>query len=241
MILGLCTVSRSRDHMFIDQSPNVRSKDMSKDDCPQRRIAPDLFDFLETTVEQNDGTIVYRDRRGNEHRLRVKLESEERSDAQVVKAETVACEASLPARIDALGEHAASEDPNADAIARALTRGDQHLSETLKRPEMKSADEMGDLMGITRQAVNDQHNAGRLLAISGGGRAKRYPDWQIGQDGKPLDGLREIIEALGQDWPSFRFLTRQDDEGSPLHRRLAEGDVADLVAKARGEASGAFS
>lgn len=63
-----------------------------------------------------------------------------------------------------------------------------------------SAEELGELLGITRQAVDKRRRAGKLLAIAVNGRGLRYPAWQV-HSGQLLGGLEDVLAALEPDSP----------------------------------------
>lgn len=74
-----------------------------------------------------------------------------------------------------------------------------------------SSSEMGELLGITRQAVDRRRRQGKLLALQAGGRAFRYPVWQI-DDRRTLFGLEQVLEALEEHdpWMSLQFFLREN-------------------------------
>ena len=57
-----------------------------------------------------------------------------------------------------------------------------------------SPEEAGHLLGVTRQAVDKQRRAGRLLAVNVG-RRWRYPAWQFA-NGSVVAGIPETLVAL---------------------------------------------
>lgn len=57
-----------------------------------------------------------------------------------------------------------------------------------------SGGEVAELLGVTRQAIDKQRRARKLLALRVG-KAWRYPAWQFA-DGQPLPGLDTILGAL---------------------------------------------
>src|SRR5688572_15271520 len=50
-----------------------------------------------------------------------------------------------------------------------------------------TAEQIGRLLGLTRQAIDNRRRAGRLLALESGKRGYLYPVWQV-EDGRVLPG-----------------------------------------------------
>jgi hypothetical protein len=98
-----------------------------------------------------------------------------------------------------------------------------------------SPEDAGRLLGVTRQAIDKQRRAGRLLAVSAG-RRWRYPAWQLA-DGHVLDGMPDALVALRTAAPWVKaafFLSRNARLGGrrPLDA-LRRGRVGDVVRAAR--------
>lgn len=88
-----------------------------------------------------------------------------------------------------------------------------------------SGQQVGDALGISRQAVDKRRRAGTLLALRWTGRSFSYPAWQL-RNGQPLPGLHRVLSALG------------DDDGHPIGQvvffltsfpRLADKRPLDLL------------
>jgi hypothetical protein len=104
-----------------------------------------------------------------------------------------------------------------------------------------SAEDAGDELGMTRQAIEKRRRAGRLLSLSLGRRGYRYPAFQF-VHGQTLTGLERVLDALsGRDpWTQVSFFVnrRSDLDGrSPLQllqasRRRPDDDVVDAVVEA---------
>lgn len=110
-----------------------------------------------------------------------------------------------------------------------------------------SSAQMGELLEISRQAVDQRRRKGELLALQPGGRrAYRYPLWQV-DNGGILSGLSDVLSVLeGHDpWMTLQFFLRENirlDGNRPLdvlRREEAEGlnRVLD-AAKSYGEHGG---
>jgi hypothetical protein len=115
-------------------------------------------------------------------------------------------------------------------------------AEILARPEMQSAAALAARLGVTRETVNQRRRAGTLLALEGAKRGWRYPDWQLGEDGRPLRGLAEIMRALGEPWTAYRFLVSPHGAlgGETGLEALRRGRATEVVAAAQAMAEGAF-
>ena len=128
----------------------------------------------------------------------------------------------------------------AEAVARARARGQQAAAAILDGPDMLAGVDLGTRMGMSRQAVHKAAAEGRLLALTGGSRAVRYPAWQLDETGARLGGLTEVLSILGQGWPSYRFLAAPSADGRTAWERLAAGETAAVLAEARACAQGDF-
>lgn len=69
-----------------------------------------------------------------------------------------------------------------------------------------SAEKVGELLGITRQAVEKRRQAGKLLALSIGRHGYRYPAWQFTESGT-LPGLDQVLRVLSShdQWMQTAF------------------------------------
>lgn len=131
----------------------------------------------------------------------------------------------------------------AQAMKRAQERGKHVVAEILSQPDMLSSDEMKELMDVSRQTVNDQRRAGRLLGLQGAKRQFRYPRWQIGNDGRPFAEIKDLYSILGSPWPVYRFLTQKHSElgGVSGIDALREGRGEEAIAAAESQKQGNYS
>jgi biotin operon repressor len=58
-----------------------------------------------------------------------------------------------------------------------------------------SAEKVGEVLGISRQAVEKRRQAGKLLALTIGRHGYRYPVWQLNESGT-LPGLEQALGVL---------------------------------------------
>jgi hypothetical protein len=124
----------------------------------------------------------------------------------------------------------------ADPLAAARLRGMKIKQELLHGDgsPLKS-DEVAQLLGISRQAVDKRRSKGQLLAVSLGKRGYFYPLWQF-QAGGVLPGLDLVLAALAKfdGWTQLMFMKTGDlrlNDLTPLECLIA-GDVDGVVATA---------
>jgi len=82
------------------------------------------------------------------------------------------------------------------ALADAVRRGRPKWLEVMaSEGGVVSAQQMGTLLGISRQAVDKRRRTGTLLGFQDRGTAYLYPVWQV-RDGAVLPGLERVLAAL---------------------------------------------
>ena len=100
---------------------------------------------------------------------------------------------------------------NTAVIARVRQAGEAFKAKVLAQPDMLSAEDAAGKVGKSRQTINDQRLAGKIIGLSFGSDRFRYPDWQFHDNiyGKPLEAA---LEALGDAdaWEKWRFFTTED-------------------------------
>jgi hypothetical protein len=116
-----------------------------------------------------------------------------------------------------------SDDPWLErALTRARARGQNRVAEILNGADMLNADALASLLGTTRATVNAKRQKRQLLGLEGAKRGFRFPQWQIGQDGKPFSALPELFNRLGDDsWAVYRFLLQHHPELEGMSGREA--------------------
>lgn len=127
-----------------------------------------------------------------------------------------------------------------DPLAEARLLGQLRRKELLNTEGgVLGPEEVGSLLGIQRQSVDEGRKAGTLLAISLGNRFV-YPAWQI-TGNKALPHLEETLEALKNhdEWRKLSFFVNGNVRlggKSPLHAlRGGERDEVLKAASAVGE------
>jgi hypothetical protein len=102
-----------------------------------------------------------------------------------------------------------------------------------------SAGELGELLGISRQAIDKRRANRTLLAVrERPGADWRYPAWQV-HDGSYLEGLEEVLAALHKQgidvWSALAFFVdaELDADGGSAIAALREGRVSDVLRAAR--------
>lgn len=112
-----------------------------------------------------------------------------------------------------------------DPLDAARARGDRARHAVLERHGATlSAEQVGERLGMSRQAVDKRRVGGRLLAVEHGPRGYRYPAWQVA-DGAVIDGLEDALAALGprDPWSALLyFVTPSDALGGQTPRAALE-------------------
>ncbi len=136
--------------------------------------------------------------------------------------EAVASSSDYGVLLEALGTETAlllltQDDPLAKARLRGL-RARRELLE--KEGGTLTAQEVAELLRISRQAVHKRHRAGRLLALDCGRHGHAYPAWQF-TSGGVLPGLEEVLSVLSEHdpWMQLAFFVSENtalDGETPL-------------------------
>ena len=74
-----------------------------------------------------------------------------------------------------------------------------------------SAEKIGEVLGISRQAVEKRRQAGKLLALTIGRHGYRYPVWQLYESGT-LPGLEQVLRVLSShdQWMQTAFFVSKN-------------------------------
>jgi hypothetical protein len=106
-----------------------------------------------------------------------------------------------------------------------------------------SADEVGQILGITRQAVYKRRRAGTLLAVREGS-AWRYPACQFA-DGEVMAGIPEVVRGFSSasPWVKLDFLLTPDTVlvGRTPLEALKAGDRDEVLRLIHGLQGDAFA
>ena len=129
------------------------------------------------------------------------------------------------------------------ALAAARERGRIRAAEILSAEDMLSADAFAKLLGTTRMTVNTKRQAGQLLGLDGAKRGFRFPEWQLGPEGKPYPDLQALQERLGGPWALYRFLVQPQGglEGLTGREALERGRGPKALEAAESIAQGDFT
>jgi hypothetical protein len=120
-----------------------------------------------------------------------------------------------------------------DPLASARLRGMKVKQELLYSDgQPLRSEEVAQLLGISRQAVDKRRSKGKILAVSLGKRGYFYPLWQF-RDGAVLTGLDRVLAALAKfdGWTQLMFMKTGDlrlNDRTPL-ACLVAGEIDAVV------------
>lgn len=115
--------------------------------------------------------------------------------------------------VNALAAAIVPESTDADPLIRAKLRGIEHRKRILEKlGGTLSAEQVSELIGISRQAVDKRRSQNQLIGLTQGKRGYAYPAFQF-ENGKTIDGLKEVLDALsGHDpWMQSIFFANDND------------------------------
>ena len=100
---------------------------------------------------------------------------------------------------------------NTTVIGRARQAGEVFKAKVLAQPDMLSAEDAAGRVGKSRQTINDQRLAGKIIGLSFGSNRFRYPEWQFHDSiyGKPLEAVLEVL-GNADPWEKWRFFVTED-------------------------------
>jgi hypothetical protein len=129
------------------------------------------------------------------------------------------------------------------ALAAARRRGASRVAEILAGRDMLSADEFAERLGTTRATITAWRHKHQVLGLEGATRGFRFPEWQVGEDGKPFRVLPEIFDRLGGDaWAVYRFLVQRHPElGGIAGKDALRRGLGDQVVEAAESVARAFA
>jgi hypothetical protein len=127
---------------------------------------------------------------------------------------------------------ATDEDDLPTALEAARDRGRMRVADILGGKDMLSAEAFALLIGTSRVTVNAKRQSHQVLGLEGAKRGFRFPEWQVGADGKPFAALPELFQRLGGNpWAVYRFLVQHHPEldGQSGREALAHGRSAEVM------------
>lgn len=126
---------------------------------------------------------------------------------------------------------------NQSPLAMARLRGIAAKRRTLTEDGgLLSAEKVGEILTMSRQAVEKRRKAGRLIGVSLGRRGFGYPAWQFSERGT-LPGLETVLDAPRPHdaWTKLVFFTSANAAtgGKKPLDVLRSGNVDKVMAAAR--------
>ncbi len=127
-----------------------------------------------------------------------------------------------------------ADDPLLAAKIRGLRRKQQMLEVS---GGALSSEQVAEVLGISRQAVDKRRSSNQLLALTQGRRGYSYPSFQF-EDGKTIGGLEEVLARLKSldPWMQMVFFTSPNERlgGKTPIEELKKGLVEEVARAARG-------
>jgi hypothetical protein len=127
-----------------------------------------------------------------------------------------------------------AEDPLIAAKFRGLKRKQQMLEAA---GGALTSEQVSEVLGISRQAVDKRRASNQLLALTQGKRGYSYPSFQF-EDGKTVTGLEEVLGELKDldPWMQMVFFTSPNErlEGKIPLEQLRKELVSEVKAAAGG-------
>jgi len=123
------------------------------------------------------------------------------------------------------------------ALSAARERGRLRVAEILAGDDMLNAEAFAEMLGTTRVTVNTWRQENKVLGLDGAKRGFRFPEWQVGSDGKPYAVLPQLHDLLGGPWGVYRFMVQVHGalDGLTGREALRRGLTAKVLAAADGD------
>jgi hypothetical protein len=124
-----------------------------------------------------------------------------------------------------------------DPLRSFRLKGLRAKSELLKKEGgVITSSQVGELLGISRQAIDKRRRKGKLLAVSLGKRGYFYPVWQFSENGV-LPGFEIVMNQLEpyDPWMKMIFMLNANDRlgnQSPLEK-LRQGHLDEVFKAAQ--------
>jgi hypothetical protein len=127
-----------------------------------------------------------------------------------------------------------ADDPLLAAKIRGLKRKKQMLEAS---GGALSSEQVSEVLGISRQAVDKRRSSNQLLALTQGRRGNSYPSFQF-DDGKTIKGLESVLSQLKalDPWMQLVFFTTPNERlgGKTAIEGLQDGMVEEVTHVAGG-------
>jgi len=125
-----------------------------------------------------------------------------------------------------------------DPLLAAKLRGLNRKREMLEAAGGSlTSEQVAEMLGISRQAVDKRRSSNQLLALTQGRRGNSYPVFQF-EEGKTITGLEEVLEHLKplDPWMQMAFFTTPNERlnGKTPIDALQNGLVEDVARAAGG-------
>ena len=124
-----------------------------------------------------------------------------------------------------------------DPLAKAKLRG-LKLKKQLIEAEggYGNSEEIAEMLGVSRQAINQRRQRGKLIGLSRGKGKYIYPLWQFTDTGKTILGLEAVLEKLSEvdPWTQVTFFLNPNvrlENNTPLEM-LRKGEVETVIISA---------
>jgi hypothetical protein len=121
-----------------------------------------------------------------------------------------------------------ADDPFIAAKFRGLKRKKEMLETA---GGALTSEQVAEVLGISRQAVDKRRSSSQLLALTQGKRGYSYPSFQF-DDGKTIPGLEEVLGKLKplDPWMQMVFFTNPHERlgGKTPMERLLKGSIEDV-------------
>jgi hypothetical protein len=133
------------------------------------------------------------------------------SESSIEKATTAPTDLAVLVRALSSGE-LLDELRAVEPLAPAFIRGIQAQRRLLdEHGGTLSAAQIGEILGITPQAVDKRRRSRTLLALNMGRHGYRYPVWQFTKSGA-LPGMKDVLQALQphDEWMQIAFFVSKN-------------------------------
>jgi hypothetical protein len=117
------------------------------------------------------------------------------------------------------------------------------VSTIFAEPAMLDLETFAARAGMTTEDVQDRWRRRELLMLESAKSGVRFPEWQLGPDGRPLPAIRALFGVLTHAWAVYRFLMQHHPElsGQTGLEAIMSGRSNQAVITARGIVEGNFS